>query len=311
VQVDSARTLITRNRSPDVPFDRSVNPYRGCEHGCIYCFARPSHAYLGLSPGLDFESRIFYKADAGARLRAELSRPGYRCAPLALGVNTDAYQPIERELRVTRDLLEVLAGARHPVSLITKSALIERDLDLLTEMARQDLVEVYISLTSLRSDLARRLEPRAASPRRRLEVMRTLAGAGVPVGVLIAPVIPGLTDEELEPLLEAAREAGAGAAGYGLLRLPHEVAGLFEDWLTEHEPLRAAKVMGRVQEMHGGRLYDARFGRRMRGSGVMADLLARRFELASRRLGYRARGYALDCSRFRPPDCDGEQLSLL
>lgn len=310
LMVDAARSLIVRNDSPDVPFEQSVNPYRGCEHGCVYCFARPSHAYLGLSPGLDFESRILYKPEAPRLLAQALARRGYRCRPIALGVNTDAYQPVERRLRITRGLLEVLAEHRHPVSLITKSALIERDLDLLSDMAGTGTVEVMISVTTLQSDLARRLEPRAAAPARRLETLRRLAEAGVPVGVLVAPVIPALTEAELEAILEAAAVAGATSAGYVLLRLPHEVKALFREWLAHHAPDKARHVMSLMQAMRGGRDYDSRFGTRMRGQGPYAELISRRFELACRRLGLDRGHRALDCSGFRPPPGAGEQLGL-
>lgn len=286
LQADRSRSVINYNDSPDIPFDRSINPYRGCEHGCVYCFARPTHAYLGLSPGLDFETRLFYKDNAVALLEQELARPGYRCAPLALGINTDAYQPVERRLGLTRQLLEVLAAHGHPLSIVTKSALIERDLDLLTELAARGLVHVMVSITTLQRDLARRLEPRAAAPQRRLQTVQTLAAAGVPVGVLVAPLIPVLTDSELETILQAAHAAGAAAAGYVLLRLPHEVKTLFQDWLTVHRPLSAGHVMNRVRDCRGGKDYDARFGTRMRGEGVFAELLAKRFRKAYRDLGF-------------------------
>lgn len=309
VRADSARSVITYNQSPDIPFDRSINPYRGCEHGCVYCFARPTHAYLGLSPGLDFESRLFYKRDAAARLREELARPGYRPAPVALGINTDAYQPLERRLRVTREILETLAECGHPVTLVTKSALIERDLDVLAELAARDLVHVMVSITTLERELARRMEPRAAAPQRRLQVVERLRAAGVPVGVLIAPLIPVLTDAELETILQAARDAGALAAGYVLLRLPHEVHSLFEDWLAAHYPLAAAHVMSRLRDCRGGRAYDARFGTRMRGEGIYADLIAQRFRTVCRRLGFGDLP-ELDCGRFRAPAGHRDQLTL-
>ncbi len=306
---DRSRSVIARNDSPDVPFDRSINPYRGCEHGCIYCFARPSHAWLGFSPGLDFESRILYKPDAADLLRTELARPGYRCAPLALGANTDAWQPAERRLRITRAVLEVLAEVRHPVTIITKSALIERDLDLLAPMAERRLVSVAVSVTTLDSGIARRLEPRAAAPHRRLRVIESLSRAGIPVRVQVAPVIPFLTDDGLEAILEAARAAGADSAGYILLRLPYEVRDLFQDWLEAHFPLRAARVMSAIRASRDGRENDARFGSRMRGSGVFADLLAQRFRRTCDRLGFGAPP-ALDCSGFAPPAAGG-QLTLL
>ncbi len=310
LEVDRARSVITRNDSPDVPFDRSLNPYRGCEHGCIYCYARPSHAYLGLSPGLDFETRLFHKPDAPRLLEQALRAPGYRCAPIALGSNTDAYQPVERGLGLSRAVLAVLRDFRHPVYIVTKSALVLRDVDILAELAGEGLVQVLVSVTSLDRDLARRMEPRATAPSRRLETIRDLARAGIPVGVLVAPVIPALTDGELEAILDAAAEAGARSAGYVLLRLPHEVRALFQDWLARHLPDRAGHVLSLLRQMHGGREYDARFGRRMRGGGPYAQLLARRFALACRRTGLDGRCMALDCARFRVPPARGDQLAL-
>ncbi|ASR43061.1 DNA repair photolyase [Xanthomonas citri pv. mangiferaeindicae] len=283
---ERARSVLSRNRSPDVGFDRSVNPYRGCEHGCIYCFARPSHAYLDLSPGLDFETRLFAKTNAAERLRVELAKPGYVCAPLALGINTDAYQPIERRYQVTRELIALLAEARHPFSLITKSAGIVRDLDLLAPLAAQGLVTVHFSVTTLDHRLSARMEPRAAAPHARLRAMRALAAAGIPVGVMVAPVVPAITDHELEAILGAAREAGADSAGYVLLRLPHELKTLWREWLDLHYPDRAQHVMSLLQQLHGGRDYDSRFGHRMRGQGPFADLLAHRFARARRALGF-------------------------
>lgn len=308
VAADASRSVISWNDSPDIPFDRSVNPYRGCEHGCVYCYARPGHAWLGLSPGLDFETRLLAKHDAAALLRGELAAPGYRCGPIALGAVTDAYQPVERALRITRSLLETLAELRHPLTIVTKSALIERDLDLLVDLARDGLVNVHLSLTTLRSELARRLEPRAASPQRRLEAIARLRSAGIPVGVLVAPVVPVLTDPELEAVLGAAREAGAGAAAYVLLRLPLEVAELFRGWLDAHAPGQAAHVMARVREARGGRDNDPAFGRRMVGTGAYAELIARRFGLAARRLGY-ADLPPLRTDLFRRP-ARGGQLAL-
>ncbi|HEY9199015.1 MAG TPA: PA0069 family radical SAM protein [Gammaproteobacteria bacterium] len=301
VQADTARSVIAYNDSPDVGFDRSVNPYRGCEHGCVYCFARPTHAYLGLSPGLDFESRLFYKQDAAALLRRELARPKYQCAPLALGINTDAYQPLERRMGVTRQLLEVLLETRHPLSIVTKSALIERDIDLLTELARRRLIHVMFSITTLDRELARTLEPRAAAPQRRLDALARLSEAGIPTGVMVAPLIPVLTDAELERILEAAHAAGARAAGYVLLRLPHEVKDLFRDWLARHRPLAAEHVMNRLRDCRGGRDYDARFGSRMRGEGIFAELIAQRFRKARNALGFTGLP-ELDCSAFTPPE---------
>jgi DNA repair photolyase len=306
---DTSRTVISYNRSPDVGFDRSINPYRGCEHGCVYCFARPTHAYLGLSPGLDFESRLFYKPDAAHLLRAELAAPKYRCAPIAVGINTDAYQPVERRLRITRAVLEVLRECRHPFTIVTKSALVERDLDILAEMAQEHLVQVMVSVTTLRHALARKLEPRAAAPKRRLQTIARLSAAGVPVGVLVAPLIPVLTDSELETILTQAREAGAVSAGYVLLRLPHEVKDLFREWLTEHEPTKAGHVMQRIRDSRGGKDYDAAFGTRMRGTGLFADLIAQRFRAAYARLGFGG-GPELDCSRFRASRAERPQLEL-
>lgn len=306
---DPSRSILSRNDSPDVPFDRSVNPYRGCEHGCVYCYARPSHAWLDLSPGLDFETRLLYKPRAPELLRAALARPGYRCAPLALGANTDPYQPAERRLGITRALLEVLLEARHPVLVTTRSALVERDLDLLAELAGAGLARVNLSVTTLDRDLARRMEPRAAAPGRRLEALARLAGAGVPAGVLFAPVIPMLNDPDLEGVLAAAREGGAVAADYVLLRLPHEVQGLFEEWLRAHYPLKADRVLERVRDCRAGALNDGAFGRRMAGTGVFASLIAQRFTTASRRLGYP--GFPpLDCARFRAPPPDTPQMEL-
>jgi DNA repair photolyase len=308
VALDASRSVISWNDSPDLAFDRSVNPYRGCEHGCVYCYARPGHAWLGLSPGLDFETRLFAKDDAAALLREELGAASYRCAPIALGAVTDAYQPLERSRRITRAVLELLLELRHPLTVVTKSALIERDLDLLAGLAHEGLVHVQLSVTTLRPDLARRLEPRAASPQRRLDTIARLSGAGVPVGVLVAPVVPVLTDPELEAILDAAREAGAQSAGYTLLRLPLEVAELFRAWLEAHAPGQAAHVMARVRDARGGRDNDAAFGRRMVGTGAYAELIAQRFALAARRLGY-ADLTRLRTDLFRRP-ARGGQLSL-
>lgn len=310
LEVDSSRGVLTYNDSPDVPFDRSVNPYRGCEHGCVYCFARPSHAWLGLSPGLDFETRLFAKPNAPELLAAELRKPGYVCRPLALGVMTDAYQPAERETRLTRRILEVLRDFSHPVALITKSALVARDADILAEMAARRLAHVVVTVTTLDRDLARRLEPRAATPPKRIEAIRALNAAGVPVSVNVAPLIPGLTDHEIERILEAAAEAGAVGAGWILLRLPREVEGLFAEWLDAHAPDRKSNVLSLLRDMHGGALYRSAFGTRMRGQGPYAELLARRFDLARRRLGLNRRRDDLDCAQFRPPPAPGDQLSL-
>ena len=311
VRPEAARSIISRNESPDIPFSQSINPYRGCEHGCVYCYARPSHAYLDLSPGIDFETRLFYKADAARLLRAELARPGYRCQPIMLGANTDPYQPVEKRLRVTREILEVLLQTLHPVTVITKGTLVLRDLDLLQSLAALNLVRVTVSLTTLDVELKRTLEPRAASPQARLRVISTLAQAGVPVGVLTAPLIPAVNDAELEQLLKAAAAAGASSAGYVLLRLPHEVKDLFRAWLEQHLPLRAAHVMSLVQQARGGRDNDPHFGSRMRGAGPWAELLGARFELAAKRLGLsQERNPQLDTTRFVPPR-DSGQLELL
>jgi DNA repair photolyase len=307
VTAEHAKSVLQRQNSPDLPFDYSLNAYRGCEHGCIYCYARPSHGYLNLSPGLDFETRLFAKPDAAKLLRAELAKPFYACSPIALGSNTDPYQPIEREWKITRQVLEVLAECRHPVSIVTKSALIERDLDLLADLARDDLVQVFISVTTLDGELARRLEPRAASPRRRLQAIERLSQAGVPCGVLAAPSIPFLTDSELENILQAAREHGAQSAGYALLRLPYELKDMFKDWLATHYPLKAEHVMSRLRAMRGGRESDSEFGSRFRGEGLFADLLARRFRKACERLGLNQEDASLNTSVFRKPSPGGQQ----
>jgi DNA repair photolyase len=286
VTEERARTIVSHNQSPDVGFSQSINPYRGCEHGCVYCFARPSHAYLDLSPGLDFETKLYAKTNAVERLRAELAKPSHVPTPIALGINTDGWQPIERDYRLTRQLLEVLAETRHPVHIVTKSGLVARDLDLLADLARDNLVQVHLSVTTLDNQLSAKLEPRAAAPHTRLKTLRALAEAGVPCGVLVAPVIPMLTDHMLEDILAASREAGAQSASYVLLRLPHEVRHLFREWLELHVPERAAHVMSLMRQMHGGKDYDASFGDRMRGNGVFAQLLKARFAKAHARLGY-------------------------
>lgn len=300
VTEERARSIVSRNASPDIPFSQSLNPYRGCEHGCVYCFARPSHAYLDLSPGLDFETKLYAKTNAAELLRQEFARKGYRCSPISLGINTDAYQPIERRWRITRQLLEVFAEHRHPVSLITKSALIQRDLDLLAPMARDGLVTVYVSITSLDNRLSSKLEPRAAAPHTRLKTVQALHEAGVPVGTMVAPVIPMITDVEIERILEAAYGHGARAAGYVLLRLPHELKEVWREWLALHYPERAAHVMSLVRQMRGGKDYDSAYGTRMRGEGPFADLIAMRFAKAYRRIGL-GRLPALDVSKFQPP----------
>ena len=305
VFVDATRGIIAHNDSPDVGFSQSINPYRGCEHGCSYCFARPSHAFLNLSPGLDFETKIFTKPDASRLLKKELARPAYVCSPIALGTNTDPYQPLERRLRITRGILEVLVEHEHPFTIVTKSALVVRDLDLIAPAAARRQAAVHLSITTLDPGLASRMEPRAATPARRLDALRALGAAGVPCGVMAAPMIPGLNDHELERILEAARDAGATSAGWVLLRLPHELKGLFESWLKLHEPTQADKVLSRIRETRGGGLYDARFGTRQRGQGVYADLLARRFKVAAGRLGLDRRHEPLDVSRFRKPGPKG------
>ncbi len=309
--IDSARKIISYNASPDVGFDRSINPYKGCEHGCIYCFARPTHAYLDLSPGLDFETRIFRKPDAPELLRAELSHPKYTPAPMVLGINTDAYQPTERTEKLTRRLLEVLYEFRHPIHIVTKSALIQRDLDILAPMAAANLFSATLSVTTLDRHVARVMEPRAATPSRRIETIAALHAAGVPVSVLAAPMIPGLTDHELEAILSAARDAGADRAGYTLVRLPWEIKTLFEEWLGENFPDRARKVLNHIRESRGGKLNDGNFGSRMTGEGIYADMLKKRFELTVRKLGFNQYGRearrGLDYSQFRGGD---KQLSL-
>ncbi len=306
---DRSRSIIARNDSPDIPFDRSINPYRGCEHGCVYCFARPTHAYLGLSPGLDFERHLFIKKDAAKLLRRELARPGYRPAVLVLGANTDPYQPIERRFAVTREVLEVLAETRHPITIVTKSALVMRDLDLLAPMARARLARVCVSVTTLDRQLARRLEPRASTPSRRLEAIAALTEAGVPVGVLAAPMIPALNDHELEAILRAAARAGAGLAGYTLLRLPLELKQLFDEWLSAHAPDRKKRVLKLIREMRGGRLNQSEWGARFTGSGHYAELLRQRFAKAARSLGLERNDWALDCSRFSPPSGAARQAA--
>lgn len=312
VTEERARSIVSKNASPDVPFRQSINPYRGCEHGCIYCYARPSHAYLELSPGLDFETRLFAKINAVELLREELSRPGYSPSPIALGANTDCYQPVEREYRLTRGIIELLAECEHPLTIVTKSALVERDLDLLAPMAKKNLVKAFVSISTLDRALARRLEPRAASPQRRLDTLRAIAAAGVPCGVMVAPVIPALSDKSIEEVLEAASAAGARTAAYIVMRLPHELKDLFRDWLTLHYPQRAEHVMSVVRQLRGGRDNDPRFGKRMTGTGLFADLIGQRFAIACKRLGLNGRDHggreppALDASLFRPPSAAGQ-----
>ena len=307
---ETARTIITFNRSPDIHFDRSINPYRGCEHGCIYCFARPSHAYQGLSPGLDFESRLFFKPNAPDLLRAELSKPGYMPRVIALGVNTDAFQPSERNLELTRSLLEVLSEFNHPVSLLTKSALIQRDIDLIAPMAAKGLCRVGVSLTTLDRTLSRRMEPRAATPERRLDTIAALSEAGIPTIVMTAPIIPALNDAEIETLLEAAHNAGARYAGYVLLRLPHEIKDLFHEWLAQHYPDRAARIINLLRDMRGGKDYDPRWFERGRGRGPYAKLIAQRFHKCAERLGMNGERPALRTDLFRPKEAPDGQLLL-
>ena len=310
VEIDSSRTILARNRSPDVPFDRSINPYRGCEHGCIYCFARPTHAHLGLSPGLDFETRILAKPRAPDLLAEALGRPSYKPDVIAIGTNTDAYQPVEKDWRIMRGILQVLHDFRHPVSITTKGALITRDIDLLRRLARDGLVRVTISLTTLDSHLSRAMEPRAASPHRRVAAIRDLVRAGIPTGASIAPIVPGLTDHEIERLVQTAAEAGADHAMYIALRLPLEVSTLFRDWLAREHPDRAARVMARVREMHGGQDYDPTWHLRRSGTGVYAKVIARRFEMARRRHGLDREPKPLRTDLFRVPPKSGDQLSL-
>ncbi|MGD9919474.1 MAG: PA0069 family radical SAM protein [Paenirhodobacter sp.] len=309
VSFERPRSVITRNDSPDLAFDRSINPYRGCEHGCIYCFARPTHSYLGLSPGLDFETRIVAKPEAPEILEQELRRRGYRAAPIAIGTATDPYQPAEAKLGIMRRLLEVLSAFNHPVAITTRGAGVLRDLDILADMATRDLVHVGISLTTLDEELARKMEPRAPGPQTRLRMMREIARAGVPLRVMAAPIIPGLTDHALEAILTEARRAGAKSAAMIPLRLPHEVAPLFADWLERHYPARAERVLNAVAALRGGKLNDPRFGTRMEGEGVEADLLAQRFALSCRRLSL-GELPPLDCARFAPPPRAGDQLEL-
>ncbi|PTX55727.1 DNA repair photolyase [Litoreibacter ponti] len=310
VRDETITRIISRNSSPDLGFDRSINPYRGCEHGCIYCFARPSHAYLGLSPGLDFETQLIARPGAAARLEAELRNPRYRPKLIAIGTNTDAYQPIERDRAIMREILEVLSSFRHPVGIVTKGALIERDIDILAEMASAGLARVGVSVTTLDPRIARVMEPRVPSPARRLKVIERLSRAGIPVRVMASPIIPGLTDPEIEAIVQAGADAGATAASGIGLRLPREVAPLFRDWLEEHFPMRAARVMARVREMHGGKDYDPSFGTRLTGTGIYAQLLRDRFKRAARAAGLAADLAPLRCDLFTRPVRSGDQMSL-
>ena len=312
VTAEPSRTIISRNKSPDIPFDQSINPYKGCEHGCIYCYARPSHAYMNLSPGLDFETKLFYKPDAARLLEAELAAPNYVCSPITIGANTDPYQPIEKEYRVTRSIIEVLAKHRHPFSIITKGALIERDVDLLAPLAADRLVHAFISVTTLSNDIKRTLEPRTASPAARLRAIRTLTSAGIPVGVMVAPVVPVLTDSEMERILEAAATAGATTAAYVVLRLPYELNDLFREWLETHEPLKAKHVLTRLNAMHGGKDYDSAWGRRQSGQGEYATLLRQRFMTACTRYGLKTgERFVHNTTLFKPPRTGPEQLALI
>lgn len=311
VTEERARSIISRNNSPDVPFTQSLNPFRGCEHGCSYCFARPTHSYLNLSPGLDFETKVFAKVNAAELLTGELSKLGYVCSPITIGANTDPYQPIERRYGITRSVLRVLANTRHPASIITKNALVERDIDILSEMAQRNLVHVFVSVTTLDNKLSSKLEPRATAPHRRIEAIRRLSDAGIPAGVLVAPIIPMITDKFLEEILERAHDAGAVSSGYVFIRLPYEVKDIFRDWLLAHFPERADHVMSIIQQSRGGRDYDASFGSRMVGRGVFADIIAKRFDFAYRKFGYSARGdVALDTSSFVSPQKESPQGSL-
>jgi DNA repair photolyase len=311
VTEERARSIISRNDSPDIHFEQSINPFRGCEHGCVYCYARPSHGYLNLSAGIDFETKLFAKTNAAELLRKELAKPGYVCSPINLGANTDPYQPIERRYRITRSILEVLAECRHPCTIITKNALIERDLDLLVPMARAQLVHAFVSVTSIDNRLASTLEPRASAPHRRLEAVAALNAAGVPCGVMVAPVIPMLTDRYVEQILERAAAAGATRAGYTVLRLPHELKDLFREWLDLHAPERAGHVMSLIRQMRGGKDNDARFGSRMRGEGEFAELIRQRFALACRKHGIgRGRDVRLDCAAFAAPRAASPQQEL-
>jgi DNA repair photolyase len=311
VQVEKPRNIITRNTSPDISFDRSINPYRGCEHGCVYCFARPTHAFMGLSPGLDFEAKLFAKPDAARLLERELAKPGYEPRTIAIGTNTDPYQPIEKQWRIMREILEVLEAHNHPVGIVTKSALVTRDADILGRMAEKGLAKVALSITTLDRKLARMMEPRAATPPKRLEALRTLADGGVPVSVMIGPVIPALNDQEIERILDSAQAAGAREAGYIILRLPLEVSPIFKDWLLRHYPDRFRHVMSLVRSMRGGKDYDSEFGKRMKGAGPYAWQIGRRFEIAAKRLGLNTERLRLRADLFRSPRAGAEQLLLL
>jgi DNA repair photolyase len=301
VALDNAKTIISRNQSPDIPFDQSINPYRGCEHGCVYCYARPTHAYLGHSPGLDFETKLYMKADGAKLLERELQRPGYRPSVIALGANTDPYQPIERRFGITREILEVLSAYNHPTGITTKSANVTRDIDLLADMAKRKLMKVYLSVTTLDRDLARVMEPRASTPGKRLDAIRALSAAGIPVGISVAPIIPALTDHEIEAIVKAGAEAGASSVSWTVLRMPLEIKGLFTEWLEAHHPLKAKRIMDLVRDCHGGVLYKADFGTRMKGSGPYATLIRRRVLGAAKRYGLDGYKWDIDASRFAVP----------
>ncbi len=311
VQVEKPRTIITRNESPDISFDRSINPYRGCEHGCVYCFARPTHGFMGLSPGLDFESKLFAKPDAARLLDKELSKDGYQPRTIAIGTNTDPYQPIEKQYRIMREILEVLEARGHPVGIVTKSALVTRDIDILSRMAERGLAKVALSVTTLDRMLARTMEPRASTPTKRLEAIRQLSDAGIPASVMVAPIIPGLTDPEMERILDSARAAGAREAGYVILRLPLEVAPIFKDWLLRHYPDRYRHVMSLIRSMRDGKDYDSEWGKRMKGAGPYAWQIGRRFEIAAKRLGLNAERRSLRTDQFVAAAKATEQLMLL
>jgi DNA repair photolyase len=311
VQVEKPRTIITRNESPDISFDRSINPYRGCEHGCVYCFARPTHAFMGLSPGLDFEAKLFAKPDAARMLDRELSKPGYQPRTIAIGTNTDPYQPIEKQYRIMREILEVLEARGHPVGIVTKSALVTRDIDILSRMAERGLAKVALSVTTMDRMLARTMEPRASTPTKRLEAIRQLSDAGIPASVMVAPIIPGLNDPEMERILDSARAAGAREAGYVILRLPLEVAPIFKDWLLRHYPDRYRHVMSLIRSMRDGKDYDSEWGKRMKGAGPYAWQIGRRFEIAAKRLGLNVERRQLRIDQFVAGSGAGEQLMLL
>ncbi len=311
VQVEKPRTIITRNESPDISFDRSINPYRGCEHGCVYCFARPTHSFMGLSPGLDFESKLFAKPDAARLLDKELSKDGYQPRTIAIGTNTDPYQPIEKQYRIMREILEVLEARGHPVGIVTKSALVTRDIDILSRMAERGLAKVALSVTTMDRMLARTMEPRASTPTKRLEAIRQLSDAGIPASVMVAPIIPGLTDQEMERILDSARAAGAREAGYVVLRLPLEVSPIFKDWLLRHYPDRYRHVMSLIRSMRDGKDYDSEWGKRMKGAGPYAWQIGRRFEITAKRLGLNAERRTLRTDQFVAAGKDQEQLMLL